>query len=85
MRSTLFAGLVIFSAGMTVGSILQWFQNHKTIETQRYNYNKLADSYNEKNAKLMSTIADLETARVLNTQVATYACSLKKSLDQFMQ
>lgn len=48
MRSNLFAGLVIFSAGMTVGSILQWLQDHKTIETQRHNYDKLADSYNEK-------------------------------------
>jgi hypothetical protein len=75
--------IVAALSGLLIGSTLQYLIDDPVIRRQKKSYDELADRYNEKTQKLIETIADVETAKVLNAQVATYACSLRKALDQY--
>lgn len=75
--------IVAALSGLLIGSTLQYLIDDPVIRRQKKSYNELADRYDEKSQKLIETIADVETAKVLNAQVAAYACSLRKALDQY--
>lgn len=75
--------IVAALCGLLVGSTLQYLIDDPIIRKQKKSYDELANRYNEKSQKLIETIADVETAKVLNAQVATYACNLRKALDRY--
>lgn len=83
MRKDVWKVAGVFLGGVTIGSILQYILDHKTITTLNRRNDELTEAYNERTKETMHLQADVACAKVLNAQVATYACNLKKALDDY--
>jgi hypothetical protein len=85
-------GLIIFSAGVIIGSALEYLCTRKQVKALRDASDKNYDRYQKELEKANNYVdevnqlrQDLTTCRITNWQTATYATRLKQQLDQFME
>lgn len=79
----LFKTAVIFFGGVLVGRALQHAKESRARDIYQQQYGDLADKYNAQTQKVIHLTADVECARLINAQVMTYACNLRRALDQY--
>lgn len=84
--------IVVFSAGIVIGSALEYLCTRKQVKAQREISDRNYDLYQKQLEKANGLVEenqqldlDLRQCKLTNWQTATYATRLKQQLDQFME
>lgn len=92
MKKDGWGALVLASAGLLVGSTLEWLHGRKALKQESARANRNYDMYleqlkrgNDLSDKVNELDLEVRQCKLTNWQVATYATQLKQRLDQFME
>lgn len=84
--------IVVFSAGIVIGSALEYLCTRKCVKAQREISDRNYDLYQKQLEKANDLVEenqqldlDLRQCKLTNWQTATYATRLKQQLDHFME